>query len=138
MHDCRFFARKRNAESIEQRYCIKFCKKLGNNQTKTIQKIPQAFGDKALSQSQTKEWFNCFKNGKMSVESGARSGRPSTSQNVEVIEKVRQIVVEDHRPTLRKIVEEVGISRGSVHFILTENLCMRRVLAKFIPKLLRE
>ena len=49
-------------ESIEQRYCIKFCQKLGNNQTETIQKIQQAFGDEALSQTQIKEWFNCFKN----------------------------------------------------------------------------
>ena len=32
-------------ESIEKRYCIKFCQKLGNNQTGTIQKIPQDFGD---------------------------------------------------------------------------------------------
>ena len=50
-------------ESIEQRYCIKFCQKLYNNQTETIQKIQQAFGDEVLSQTQIKEWFNCFKNG---------------------------------------------------------------------------
>ena len=42
-------------ESIEQRYCIKFCQKLDNNQTETIQKILQAFGDEALSQTQIKE-----------------------------------------------------------------------------------
>ena len=46
-------------ESIEQRYCIKFYQ----NQTKTIQKIQQAFGDEALSQTEIKEWFNHFKNG---------------------------------------------------------------------------
>ena len=46
--------------------------------------------------------------------------------------------MEDCRLTLRKIVEEMGISRGSVHCILTEDLCMRRVSAKFIPKLLTE
>ena len=74
----------------------------------------------------------------MSVESEARSGRPFTSRNEEVIEKVRQILMEDCRLTLREIVEEVGISRGSVHSILTEDLCMRRVSAKFIPKLLTE
>ena len=39
-------------ESIKQRYCIKFCQKLGNNQIETIQKIQQAFGDEALSQTQ--------------------------------------------------------------------------------------
>ena len=68
-------------ESIEQKYCIKFCQKLGNNQTETIQKIQEAFGDEALSQTQIKEWFNRFKNHRMSVESEARSGRPSTSPN---------------------------------------------------------
>ena len=50
-------------ESIKQRYCIKFCQKLDNNQTEAIQKIQQAFGDEALSQTQIKEWFNRFKNG---------------------------------------------------------------------------
>ena len=73
----------------------------------------------------------------MSVESEACFGRPSTSQNEEVIEKVCQIVMEDCCLTLRKIVE-VGISRGSVYSILTEDLCMWRVSAKFIPKLLTE
>ena len=43
----------------------------------------------------------------MSVESEARSGRPSTSRNKDVIEKIRQIVMEDHRLTFRKIVEKV-------------------------------
>jgi histone-lysine N-methyltransferase SETMAR len=33
-------------------------------------------------------------------------------------------------------VEEVGISTGSVHFILTDDLFLRRVSAKFMPKLL--
>ena len=33
---------------------------------------------------------------------------------------------------------EVGISTGSVHSILTEDLRMRRVSAKFVPKLLTE
>ena len=71
------------------------------------------------------------------MESEACSGRPSTSRNKEVIEKVCQIM-EDCHLTFSAIVEEVRISRGSVHSILTEDLCMQRVLAKFIPKLLLE
>ena len=84
------------AESIEQRYCIMFFQKLGNNPTETSQKIQQAFGDEALSQTQIKIWFNHFKNDQISVASEACSGRPSTSQNKEVIEKIHQIVMEDH------------------------------------------
>ena len=74
----------------------------------------------------------------MSVESETCSGRPSTNRNKEVIEKVCQIVMEDCFLALKKIVEEVGISRESVYTFLTENLCMQRVSAKFIPKLLTE
>ena len=35
-------------EKIEQRYCIKFCQKLGDNQAETIRKIQLAFGHDAL------------------------------------------------------------------------------------------
>ena len=39
---------------------------------------------------------------------------------------------------VQEIVAEVGISTGSVHSILTENLSLRRVFAKFVSKLLTE
>jgi hypothetical protein len=32
-------------EQLEQRYCIKFCQKLGKSQVETIQKIHTAFDD---------------------------------------------------------------------------------------------
>jgi hypothetical protein len=32
-------------ERLEQRYCIKFCQKLGDILVETIHKIQQAFGD---------------------------------------------------------------------------------------------
>ena len=40
--------------------------------------------------------------------------------------------------TVREIAAEMGISTGSVHSILTEDLNLRRVSAKFVPKLLTE
>jgi hypothetical protein len=48
-------------ERIEQRYCIKFCQKLGDTQVETIQKIQQAFRDDAISITRIKEWYNRFK-----------------------------------------------------------------------------
>ncbi|XP_064115144.1 protein GVQW3-like [Macrobrachium nipponense] len=126
------------SEGIEQRYCIKFCYKLGDTQVQTIQKIQQAFGDETMVITEIKEWYNCFKQGQTSVESKPRSGRPSTSRNKEFVENVCRIVEEDRRITINEITEEVGISTGSVHTILTEDLAMRRVSAKFVPKLLVE
>ena len=72
------------------------------------------------------------------MESDSRSGRPSTSQKEKVIDQVREKVLEYRRLTVQEIVAKVGISTGSVHFILTVNLNLRRVSAKFVPKLLKD
>jgi len=45
-------------ERLKQRYCIKFCQKLGNSQVETIQKIQRVFGDNAMGITQIKEWYN--------------------------------------------------------------------------------
>jgi len=123
-------------EKLEQRYCIKFCVKLGDSQVETIRKIQQAFGNEAMGTTQIKEWYNRFKDGRTSVESEARSGRPSTSRNEIVIDQVRTLLMQDRRITIRELADEAGVSIGSVHSIVTEDLGLRRISAKFVPKLL--
>jgi len=63
-------------------------------------------------------------------------GRHSTSQNDELIDQVRTLVMQDHCVTVRELAEEVGINTGSVHSILTNDLAMRRVSMKLMLKLL--
>ena len=124
-------------ERVEQRYCIRFCHKLGDSQSETIHKIQQVFGDDAMGETQIKEWFNRFKNGRTSVESEQRSGRPQTARNAAVVERVENLVRGDRRLTVREIAEEVGISNDSAHEILRADLNMRRVAAKFVPSCCR-
>jgi hypothetical protein len=45
--------------------------------------------------------------------------------------------MQDHCVTIRELAEEVGISTGSVHSILTNDLASRRMSAKFMPKLIQ-
>ncbi|CAN8026794.1 unnamed protein product, partial [Ixodes persulcatus] len=119
-------------------YCVKFFQKLGDSQVETIRKIQTAFGYGAMSSTQIKEWYNRnrFKDGRTSVESEPRSGRPSTCRNDQVIAEVNAVVMRDRRVTIREIAEGVGISTFSAHSIMTEDLTMKRVAAKFVPKLL--
>lgn len=42
----------------------------------------------------------------------------------------------DHQITIREVSYEVGISTRSCHNILSNILDMKRVVAKFVPKLL--
>jgi hypothetical protein len=123
---------------MKQRYCIKFYQKLGDSKAETILKIQQAFSDDAMGAMQIKECFNHFKDGRTLADSDQRSGRPSTSRNANVIENMRSLILEGRRLTVREIADEVGISTGSAHSILTEDLHMCRVVAKSVPKLLSQ
>ncbi|XP_049516978.1 histone-lysine N-methyltransferase SETMAR-like [Dermacentor silvarum] len=89
-----------------------------------------------MSSTQIKEWYNRFKDGRTSVESEPRAGRPSTCRNDQVIPEVNAVVMRDRRVTIREIAEEVGISTFSADSFMTEDLAMKRVAAKFMPKLL--
>ncbi|XP_077496550.1 histone-lysine N-methyltransferase SETMAR-like [Amblyomma americanum] len=124
------------AERLEQHYCIKFCDKLSDSQVETIRKIQTAFGDDAMSSTHIKQWYNRFKDGRTSVESEPRSGRPSTCRNDQVIAEVNAVVTRDRRVTIREIVDQVGIGTFSARSIITKDLAMKRVAAKFVPKLL--
>ena len=52
----------------------------------TYQLLQQAYGEDAMGRTpQVFDWFRRFKEGRTSVESDPRSGRPSTSRNEEMI-----------------------------------------------------
>jgi len=122
----------------EQRVCVKFCLKLGKTFTETFQMLQQAYGEDSLSRTQCYEWYQRFKSGRTSIEGDPKSGRPSSSTGDDRIEKVRSVIHENRRLTIREVSEVVGICKSSCHTILTEKLKMHRVAATFVPRLLTE
>jgi len=56
------------ADVQEQRICIKFCFKLNKTAAETHRMLKEAFGEQALNQARTFEWFKRFKDGRESVE----------------------------------------------------------------------
>jgi hypothetical protein len=102
----------------------------------TLRAVRFAYGDTASKKSAVYEWYHRFKNGQETLEDEPRSGRPSTSRKDENVAKVKTLVRNDRRMTIVQIAAEVGLSVGSVHTILKEDLGMRRVCAKFVPRLL--
>ena len=100
-----------------------------------LQKI---FKEETLSRTQVFALFARVKRGKMSVEDHPHSGRPSTSRSDENVEKIRQEIKEDRRYTIDEISEAMGVTWSSCQRILTVDLNMRRVAAKFVPRLLTQ
>ena len=50
--------------------------------------IQKAFVDESMGMTQMKEWYRRFKNGRTSVDSDPRSGRPLLKTTPENIERV--------------------------------------------------
>ena len=115
-------------ENTEQRVCIIFSFKIRN----------KAYADESMGRSQVFEWFNRFKSGRVSCESDARSGRPTTSCNDDMEARVRTVIRNNRRMTVREVAEECGISIGSCETILTCDLKMGCVTSMFVPRLLTE
>jgi len=80
------------------------------------------------------KWVKRFSEGRENVTDEERSGRPATSRTEENNGKVCQIVRENCWLTVRTIAEQVNMDRETVRKILTEDLDMRNVCAKLVPK----
>ncbi|GFT51255.1 hypothetical protein NPIL_234971 [Nephila pilipes] len=65
------------------------------------------FGEDVMGVKQTKELFNRFKDGRTSVESEQRCGRPPTARSAANVERVQNLVMTVHRLTVREIAEDV-------------------------------
>jgi hypothetical protein len=62
------------ADVKKQRICSKSCFKLNKTAAETHQMLKEPFGEKALSEARTLEWFKLFKDGPKSVEDDKHSG----------------------------------------------------------------
>ncbi|UYV61210.1 rl [Cordylochernes scorpioides] len=95
-----------------------------------------AYGEATLDRSNVYRWYKMFSEGREDVNDEERAGRPSTSTTDEKINEVEKIILANRRITVREVAEDLNISIGSCHLIFINDLGMRRVAAKFVPKLL--
>jgi len=119
---------------LEQRADTKFCVKLCKSGAETFEMIRPAYRNEAMSRARCFEWHARFKRGGTSLED-KRSGRPSTSSTPKNTETIQQPVHEDRRRTIKDIAT-INVSYRTVQTILTCDLNMHRIAAKFVPRLL--
>ena len=105
---------------------------LGKSATETLEMIQLGFGDQSLSRAQVFQWHARFKTGRTSVDDDECTGRPTSCTTPETVARIRQ----DRRLTIRDIAEEVEVGYGTCQRVLTEELGMHRVAAKFVPRIL--
>ncbi|KAG5329698.1 GVQW3 protein, partial [Acromyrmex charruanus] len=118
--------------SIEQRANIKFCFKLDKTFTETFQLMQQVYGDDCLSRGRVHEWTR-FKNGREDINDDPHVGQAKFVITPESIEKVRDFLNIHPKSSLRFMEIELGMSKDSIHRILTEKLGYRKVCSHFVP-----
>jgi len=79
------------------------------------------------------KWYKAFSEDCESITDEPRSGRPSTSKMDNNV-KVRALVWSDRQLTVRMIASEFNLNHTMVHQILTQELAMRKLCAKIVPK----
>lgn len=100
--------------------------------------LVETLGDSSPPYSTVARWAKEFKLGRTSTEDEHREGRPSTSLTEENVKKVEEVVLEDRRVTIRHVAEVTGLSYGSIQRILANELHMRKVSARWVPKMLND
>ncbi|XP_018059080.1 PREDICTED: putative uncharacterized protein FLJ37770 [Atta colombica] len=94
--------------------------------------LGNCFGSDTLKKTAVYEWHERFKSGRESVEDDERNGRPSTSKIDENINKVREMLINNRKLTIRELAEDLNIAYGSIQDIVNGlGLC---VAAKLVPK----
>ena len=91
-----------------------------------------------MSRTRIFEWHKRFREGREDVEDDPKSGRPTTSRTNENVEHVREKVCSDCRLTVRMIADELSMNSERVWRIITEDLGMRKVCVKMVPRLLND
>ncbi|UYV64612.1 hypothetical protein LAZ67_3001311 [Cordylochernes scorpioides] len=123
-------------KKLDQRTCNKFCVKNEIKWADTFRMLTVAYGEATLDRSNVYRWYKMLSEGREEVNDEERAGRPSTSTTDEKINEVEKLILANRRITVREVAEDLNISIGSCHSIFINDLGMRRVAAKFVPKLL--
>jgi len=120
----------------EFRVVIKHYFMKGKTPQETKEKLDKHYGDSAPSIRTVYKWFQNFRSGHMGTSDAERSGRPVEVTTQEIIDKIHDMVMDDRRVKVREIASAVGISNERVHNILHKHLDMKKLSARWVPRLL--
>ena len=125
-------------DTLEERYAIKLCFKLGKSTTETYGMLQTAFGESCMNRASVFEWHKRFKEFRESVRDDERCGRSKDVRTPELIGQIMNFMDKDRRVSIETISIQFDVSVGTVHTIIREELKMRNICAKFVPRGLRE
>lgn len=126
-----------DVSNFEQRSHIK-AEFLRGTPAAQVHRLVEAFKGQAFSERSVYNWYARFRDGQFDIADGQRSGRPRESRSDANIELVKGILEIDRRWTCEELEELTGIPSSSVHRILTDDLGLQKITARWVPHHLDE
>jgi histone-lysine N-methyltransferase SETMAR len=123
-------------ENLRFRAVIQFLTLEGKKPQEIFDRMGNVYGTSAPCYTTVKKWAAEFKRGRQSLEDDPRAGRPVEVTTHEMCEAVERVVLENRRVKVTEIAERINMSVGSVETIIHEHLGMRKVSARWVPRLL--
>jgi len=120
--------------NIKTRAVIKFFSLQGKALKEIHAILTETLGEHAPSYATVKNWVAQFKHGDFSTCDAPFPGRPKTVTTPEIIDQIHKLILEDRWISAKSIAEQLGISRERVGSIIHEDLDMRNLSAKWVPK----
>lgn len=123
-------------EKTEYRAVIKYLHLKGMTSSEIHEDMVGTLAESAPSYATITRWVREFKRGRDSVEDDPRSGRPPTAITKDNLDLALQMVMQDRRLSCRQIAERLGVSLERADKILTKELKLSKVSARWVPRLL--
>ncbi len=123
-------------EKNELRAVIKYLQKKGMTPTEIHQDIVNVLGEDVISYQTVKNWSRHFKLGGESCEQAKGAGPPQIVITQENIDLVHDMILKDRRITIQFIADTLHMSAGSIEKILNEYLNLRKLSARWVPRML--
>ena len=98
--------------------------------------MADVYGDSAPSYRTVAKWVAEFIDPTRAFEDVPRSCRLPTTLTDESIRPVEKVVMRDRQISVRRVADELGITKASLYEVLSDYLGMKKVCTKWAPKLL--
>ena len=100
--------------------------------------LQTAFGASCMIRASVFEWHKRFKEDRESVRDDERCGRSKEVRTPELIGQIKNFMDKDRRVSIETINAQFDVSVETVHTIIREEQKMRKICAKFVPRVVRE
>ena len=121
------------------RFLVESCRRNSLSATDAYHFVCKGWGENATSLRTVYRLYNQFASGKrISLEDSERSGRPRSSAHDETVDIVRELLDDDPHATIEILMECTNSSYGMIQRILTEELKLKWITAKWVPHFLSD